>query len=163
MSTAASSRVSLRGWHVFAILAGFFLTVAAVDGIMIAKAVSTFSGDTADAYRKGLAYNQTLQEEEVQDRLGWRGSRTFDSRTGRLSISLADENRQPIEGLRVRADIGRATTDMFDRRVELAPAENGTYVADVAGLTEGAWTLSVTASENDKVVYRSRARIWKQP
>lgn len=163
MSAAASSRVSLRGWHVFAILVGFFLTVAAVDGIMITKAVSTFSGDTADAYRKGLAYNQTLQEEEVQDRLGWRESRTFDSHTGRLSISLADENRQPVEGLRVRASIGRATTDIFDRRIELAPAGNGTYVADIAGLAEGSWTLSVTASENDKVAYRSRARIWKQP
>lgn len=163
MNVAASSKASLRGWHVFAILAGFFLTVTAVDAILITKAVSTFSGDTADAYRKGLAYNQTLQEEAVQDRLGWSESRTFDSQTGRLSVSLTDENRQPVEGLRVDAEIGRATTDIFDRRIELAPMGNGTYAADITGLLEGAWTLSVTASENDKVVYRSRARIWKQP
>ena len=163
MNVAASSKASLRGWHVFAILAGFFLTVTAVDAILITKAVSTFSGDTADAYRKGLAYNQTLQEEAVQDRLGWTESRTFDSQTGRLSVSLTDENRQPVEGLRVDAEIGRATTDIYDRRVELGPTGNGTYAADITGLSEGAWTLSVTASENDKVVYRSKARIWKQP
>jgi nitrogen fixation protein FixH len=163
MNVTAPSKGSLRGWHVLAILVGFFLTVAAVDGILITKAVSTFSGDTADAYRKGLAYNQTLEEEAVQDRLGWHENRTFDSRTGRLSISLTDENQQPVDGLRLQADIGRATTDVFDRRVALEPAGNGTYGADIVGLSDGAWTLSVSASENDKVVYRSRARIWKQP
>lgn len=159
----AVSRGSLRGWHVFAILAGFFLTVTAVDAVLITKAVSTFSGDTADAYRKGLAYNQTLQEEADQNRLGWHESRTFDSKTGHLAIALTDENRQPIDGLLVKAEIGRATTDIFDRRFDLAPTGNGTYVADISGLLEGTWMLSVTAVEKDKVVYRSRERIWKQP
>ncbi len=161
--SVAASKVSLRGWQVFAILVGFFLTVAAVDGILITKAVSTFSGDTADAYRKGLAYNQTLQEEADQNRLGWHESRTFDSKAGRLAIALTDENRQPIEGLLVKAEIGRATTDIFDRRFDLVSTGNGTYTADILGLSEGTWTLSVTAAENDKVVYRSKERIWKQP
>ncbi|MBS0239909.1 MAG: FixH family protein [Proteobacteria bacterium] len=161
--SVAASKISLRGWHVFAILVGFFLTVTVVDGILITKAVSTFSGDTADAYRKGLAYNQTLQEEADQNRLGWHENRTFDSKTGRLAIALADENRQPIEGLLVKAEIGRATTDIFDRRFDLVPTGNGTYTADISGLSEGTWTLSVTAAENDKVVYRSKERIWKQP
>lgn len=161
--SVAASKVSLRGWHVLAILVGFFLTVTAVDGILITKAVSTFSGDTADAYRKGLAYNQTLQDEADQNRLGWHESRAFDSKTGRLAIALTDANRQPIEGLLVKAEIGRATTDIFDRRFDLVPKGNGTYTVDISGLSDGTWTLSVTAAENDKVVYRSKERIWKQP
>lgn len=163
MSVAVPPKGSLQGWHVLAMLVGFFLTVTAVDLILITKAVSTFSGDTADAYRKGLAYNQTLEDEAAQDRLGWHETRTFDSRSGYLSISITDENRKPVDGLRMQAEIGRPSTDVFDRRVALEPAGNGTYGADVAGLSDGAWTLSVSASQNDKVVYRSRARIWKQP
>lgn len=163
MSAAVPSKGSIQGWHVLAVMVGFFLTVAAVDLILITKAVSTFSGDTADAYRKGLAYNQTLEEQAVQDRLGWHEKRTFDSRTERLSITVTDENQKPVDGLRLQADIGRATTDVFDRRFALESLGNGTYGADVVGLSDGAWTLSVSASENGKVVYRSRARIWKQP
>jgi nitrogen fixation protein FixH len=163
MSAAVSEKGTIRGWHVLAALVGFFLTVTAVDVIMITKAVSTFSGDTADAYRKGLAYNQTLEEEAIQDKLGWHESRSFDSATGRLSISVTDENKTPVDGLYLQADIGRAATDIFDRSIALRPLGNGTYGAEIAGLTEGAWTLSVNASDNGKIVYRSRARIWKQP
>jgi len=163
MSVAVPSKGVIRGWHVLAGLVAFFLTVAAVDLILVTKAVSTFSGDTADAYRKGLAYNQTLEEQAVQDRLGWHEKRTFDSRTERLSISVTDENQNPVDGLRLEADIGRATTDVFDRHIALESLGNGIYGADVVGLSEGAWTLSVSALENGKVVYKSRARIWKQP
>jgi len=163
MSSAASSKGVIRGWHVLAALVGFFLTVAVADLILITKAVSTFSGDTADAYRKGLAYNHTLEEEAIQDRLGWHESRTFESSTGRLSISVTDENKNPVDGLRLQAGIGRAATNVFDRSVTLEPLGNGAYGAEIAGLSEGAWTLSVEASENGKVVYRSKARIWKQP
>lgn len=163
MSAAVSSKGVIRGWHVLAALVGFFLTVTAVDLILVTKAVSTFSGDTADAYRKGLAYNHTLEEEAIQDRLGWHESRSFEQRTGRLSITVTDENKTPVDGLRLQADIGRAATDIFDRSIMLEPAGSGTYGADIAGLAEGAWTLSVKASEDGKIVYRSRARIWKQP
>jgi len=163
MNAAVPSKLLLRGWHVFAMLAVFFLTVAAVDGIMITKAVSTFSGDTADAYRKGLAYNETLKEEAQQDQLGWRESRTFDSKTGRLSITLVDESGKPLDGLRLDAEIGRAVTGAFDRRVSLDHSDGGIYSADLGGLSEGGWVLSLTASDRDTVVYRSRARIWKQP
>lgn len=163
MSAAAPAPKGIQGWHVFAALAGFFLTVATVDAILITQAVSTFSGDTADAYRKGLAYNETLAEGASQDRLGWRESRSFDPGTGRLSISLGDESGTPIDGLRAEVDIGRAATNAFDRRVELKSTGNGTYVADIPGLSEGAWTLSLTVSDNGKAVYRSRARLWKQP
>jgi nitrogen fixation protein FixH len=163
MSAAVPGKGTIRGWHVLAALLGFFLTVTAVDAILITKAVSTFSGDTADAYRKGLAYNQTLEQQADQDRRGWHESRTFDAVTGRLSVSLTDENQQPLDGLRLQAEIGRATTDVFDRRVALEALGNGTYGADIAGLSDGAWTLSLSASEDGKVVYRSKARIWKQP
>ena len=106
MSAAVSEKGTIRGWHVLAALVGFFLTVTAVDVIMITKAVSTFSGDTADAYRKGLAYNQTLEQEAIQDKLGWHESRSFDSATGRLSISVTDENKTPVDGLDLQADGG---------------------------------------------------------
>lgn len=163
MSAAVPSKGTIRGWHVLAGFVAFFLSVAAVDLILITKAVSTFSGDTADAYRKGLAYNQTLEQEALQDKLGWHESRAFNSRTGRLSITVTDESKTPVDGLSLKAEIGRATTDIFDRSVTLESLGNGTYSADIAGLSEGGWTLSVNASENGNVVYRSKARIWKQP
>lgn len=168
MTTMAPARGGLRGWHVLVTLVTFFLIVTAVDGVMIYDALSTFSGnETEDAYRKGVAYNQLIKAEEAQNRLGWSQSNTFNSATGEFSVSFNDRDGHGIDGLQVAAEIGRPATEVFDRQIILNGAGNGRYHTRLAGLGEGTWFVSLTASEGDgarrSVAFRSKARLWKQP
>ena len=46
MKQAMPVRSGISGWHVLFGMIAFFLTVTAVDGVMIYDALSTFGGDT---------------------------------------------------------------------------------------------------------------------
>ncbi|MDP6343656.1 MAG: FixH family protein, partial [Alphaproteobacteria bacterium] len=52
----------LTGRDVLWLLLGFFALIIVVNGIFVVLALNSFSGvSTENAYRQGLAYNQTLQ------------------------------------------------------------------------------------------------------
>jgi nitrogen fixation protein FixH len=167
MTAMARSKHVIKGWHVLATMIGFFVSVTAVDGVMIYDAVSTFGGDTRDAYRTGLAYNQRIAEQTSQDRLGWTEASAFDSATSEFRFTLTDREGRGIDGLQLTVSIGRPATDVFDREVVLQGVGNGTYSATIANLSEGTWSASVAASGREGgrngLVYRSKVRIWKQP
>lgn len=167
MTAMARSKEVIKGWHVLAAMISFFVLVTAVDGVMIYDAVSTFGGDTRDAYRTGLAYNQRIAEQTSQDRLGWTEASTFDSATSQFRLTLTDREGHGVDGLQVTASVGRPATDVFDREIVLRSVGNGTYAATMANLSEGTWSASVAASGREGgrngVVYRSKVRLWKQP
>jgi nitrogen fixation protein FixH len=157
----------INGWHVLAAMLGFFAAIIAVDSVLIYKAVSTFGGDTADAYRIGLNYNQRIAEEQSQDRLGWTETNAYDAARGVLSVTLKDRDGHGIDDLSVTATIGRPATSAADRDLALKAEGQGTYTAAAPNLAEGTWAVSLAASRGDgdqrAVVYRSKARLWKQP
>lgn len=157
----------ITGRHVLVSIVGFFLTIAAVDAVMIYQAVSTFGGlETPDAYRKGLAYNQRIAEGAAQEQLGWRESVSFDRATGSLVVDIKDRDGKPVEGMALSVVIGRPATNAFDRSISADDKGAGRYEAPVADLADGTWTveLAVRGSRNPEaaVVYQSKARIWKQ-
>jgi nitrogen fixation protein FixH len=160
-------RGGISGWHVLFGMIAFFLTVTAVDGVMIYDALSTFGGDTPDAYRTGLLYNQRIAEERRQDELGWTESTNFNSATGVFSVTLKDRGGRGVEDLQITATVGRPATDIADHNLVLAAAGGGAYSAVVPNLAEGTWDISIVASQGDaanrSVVYRAKARLWKQP
>lgn len=157
----------LNGWHVLFGMISFFFTVAAIDGVMVYKSVSTFGGDTPDAYRTGLLYNQRIAEERRQDELGWTQTTTFDSANGVFSLTLKNRDGRGVDGLRVTGSIGRPATDIADHNLVLSAAGEGVYTITLPNLAEGNWDMSVFASQRDvghrSVVYRSKVRLWKQP
>ena len=60
----------IEGRHVLMGLIAFFGVMLLANGIFVYFAVATFSGgDTSNAYRKGLNYNDTLAAAELQTRL----------------------------------------------------------------------------------------------
>lgn len=157
----------LNGWHVLFGMITFFLAVTAVNGVMIYKAISTFGGDTPDAYRTGLLYNQRIAEERRQDELGWTETTAFDSRNGAFRLTLRDRSGLGVDGLRVEGSIGRPATDIADHNLVLTAVGNGIYTITLPNLAEGNWDMSLLASQRDVgrriVVYRSKVRLWKQP
>ncbi len=167
MKQALPVRSGINGWHVLFGMIAFFTTVTAVDGVMIYDALSTFGGDTPDAYRTGLLYNQRIADERRQDELGWTETTKFDSASGVFSVTLKDRDGRGVEDLQITGSIGRPATDVADRNLVLIAAGGGAYTVTLPNLAEGTWDISLFANLGDagqrSIVYRSKVRLWKQP
>lgn len=156
----------ITGRKVLLSMVAFFVTIAAVDSVMIYQAVSTFGGlETTDAYRKGVAYNRRIADGAAQERLGWTEAVAFEPANNALVVTLKDRDGQPLDGMSLTAKIGRPATNAYDRALEFAFKGAGRYEAAVPGLGDGTWALDIAAriSRNPEaaVVYQSKARVWK--
>ena len=166
-SIPGSPRRGLRGSHVLLIFIGFFATIFLVNGIMIYDALSTFGGiETADAYRKGLAYNERIAEGPQAQR-GWRDSLAYASETQRVRVEVTDAAGAGVPGLALAGEIGRPATDRFDRKLDFTQTGPGTYEADAAGFEPGWWTVDIkarkSASAGAEVLYDAKERLWIKP
>lgn len=166
-ATSESTKGKITGRKVLFAMIGFFGVIAAVDGIMIYQAVSTFGGlETKDAYRKGIAYNQRIKNFEAQDQLGWTDSVVFEETSGVIVATLKDRDGKALDGVYLSGVVSRPATNQFDQNVAFEFKGDGRYVASVAGLGKGTWTVELSArtSRNPEAVavYQSKARIWKQ-
>ncbi|WP_219894147.1 FixH family protein [Aquisediminimonas profunda] len=86
------------GWHMTAILVGFFSIVIAVNVYMAHAAISTFGGTVVDnSYVASQEFNGWLAAAKKQQQLGWKTGVSLDSRRHvRIAASLAGG---AIEGL----------------------------------------------------------------
>lgn len=161
-------RRGLRGLHVLLAFIGFFVTVFAVNGVMIYEALSTFGGlETPDAYRKGLAYNQRIARGAAQEQRGWHDTLAYAPETERVRIDMTDHEGAAVPGLILSGEIGRPATDRFDRRLEFTQTGPGTYEADAQGLQPGWWTIDIeakkSASSGTEEFYEAKERLWIKP
>lgn len=165
--TGGTSKPRMRGGHVLAILVGFFATVAAVDGFMIYRAVSTFGGiETPDAYRKGVAYNDSIAKDAEQSRLGWTDEIKVVGVPQRLQVALRDKGESAIAGKHVVATLGRPATDRYDVTLTLAETAPGLYEAALPAAGEGTWIVDLSAYDGGSLgepVYQARRRAWIDP
>jgi nitrogen fixation protein FixH len=152
---------------VLLIFIGFFVTVFLVNGIMVYQALSTFGGDTKDAYRIGLAYNKRIAEGAAQEQRGWHDRLFYVPETEHVRFDVADHEGAGVPGLAISGEIGRPATDRFDRRLDFTQTGPGTYEADAAGLEPGWWTLDIEARESAttgaEVLYAAKERLWIKP
>lgn len=131
------------GYHMAAILIGFFGIVIAVNIYMAKVAVGTFGGTVVDnSYVASQKFNLWLHEARSQQRLGWRDEVTLlPDRHVALTLTSAQEG--PIARGTVTAlaqhPLGRAP-DIALAFHEDAP---GRY-ASAAPLPAGRWQLRVT-------------------
>lgn len=158
----------IKGWHVLAGLIAFFGVVFAVNGVFLYQALSTHTGVIAnEPYRKGLAYNERIADEARQQALGWREELTLAPSGDRVSLKLSDSADRPVGGLSISGLLGRPSTTEHDVALELAEQPAGTYTAAIPALAAGTWMVSLEASElaasGERVVWRTRARLWRTP
>jgi len=153
----------LKGRHVLMALVAFFGVMLVANGIFVYFAVATFSGgDTSNAYRKGLNYNETLAAAERLAARGWQSQIAYDDRAGRLSVSVRDREEVPVTGLSIEAALSRPATAQEDQAVGLIEAEPGVYAAEIK-LAPGLWVISVApteASDASEPVYRLKHRLF---
>ncbi|MFM9847952.1 MAG: FixH family protein [Hyphomicrobiaceae bacterium] len=159
-------RRQMVGWHVLMCMVAFFAVVISVNGAMIYSAISTYSGVVStEPYRKGLHYNDRVQADENQQRIGWKDYLTIE-RDGQVQLAITNADGVPVRGLDVRLVIGRPTTNRHDVHVALVSTPAGQYAARTEILSPGHWIASVEVrpSEADpEPVYRARRRIWIAP
>lgn len=153
MSTQPVKR-PFTGWHMTAILVGFFAIVMAVNFTMARLAFSTFGGKVVEnSYVASQQYNDLLARAEAQDALGWTQSLTLDAaRHVRLGITA--------NGQAVTIDRATATLSHPLGRIPAVPLR---LVRDGQGgmisaqpLAQGRWRLDLVVHHGaEQARYRS--------
>jgi nitrogen fixation protein FixH len=152
----------LNGWKVLAMFVGFFLVVGAVDGMMIYKAVGTFSGEvTPHPYERGLAYNKEIAQAREQAARDWKVDVTLSPvRAGESEIRVfaRDVNGAEVTGVEMTALFAAPADLAKDVRLKLTETSPGHYAATVK-LARGQRDLVLTAERGGREVFRSKSRI----
>lgn len=152
----------LTGLKVLAMVVGFFVFVAAVDGVMIYKAVKTFSGEVIPhPYERGLAYNREIAQAREQQARDWK----VDVRLARVSpqeteirVTARDAAGAEVSGVEMSALFAAPADLSKDVRVTLSPVAPGRY-AGRATLPRGQRELVLTARRGAEEIFRSKNRI----
>lgn len=152
----------LSGRKVLAMIVGFFLLVGAVNGVMIYKAVKTFSGEVvAHPYERGLAYNRDIARAREQGMRDWK----VDARLSRLAtgeteirVVARDGDGADVSGAQMTALFAAPADLSKDVRVKLVETAPGRY-AGKGVVPAGQRDLVLTATRGGDEVFRSNNRI----
>lgn len=148
MRAQAAPGFILRGWHVLAMMLGFFATVIAVNIAFAVFAVQSFPGeDVPHSYAQGLDYNQTLAERRAQAASGWRAEAGLRQANGEalLEVTLLDRAGAPIDNARIDGALRWPTDSRRDQALTFVATAPGRYVAHLGALPPGDWRLRARA------------------
>lgn len=141
------------GWHMTAILVGFFAIVMGVNFTMATFASTTFGGTVVDnSYVASQHYNELLGRAAAQDRLGWDTAITLD---GDRHVRLITRKRGialPLSGVNATLShpLGRVPATTLD----FAPDGAG-GMRSVDALAPGRWRLDAAVRhEGEEARYR---------
>lgn len=133
-------------WLLLKYLIPLFAIVFIVNGFMVYKAQTTFNGLTTErAYEKGLAYNQTLAQQEAQAKLGWSFVSHEEGRT--LTLTATGADKAPLVGLNLTAQLVRPTNTGEDKTITFTETAPGTYTTTLENLEQGQWDVNLTATK----------------
>jgi len=152
----------LKGWMVLAILVVFFGVTFAVNFLMAALAVTTFSGlQTDKPYETGLAYNKAIEQAKAQDSRGWVANVHLDrvaSGETQMEVRLSDASGAPLTGLSLDAILRAPADSKRDHRVTLQESEAGLYRGSTSA-SAGQWDVALEAVHDQTIVYQSVNRV----
>jgi nitrogen fixation protein FixH len=159
---AVEPRRHLDGRHVLAMCVVFFGVVFVVNGYMLFSALSTYTGVVSvEPYRKGLAYNDRIVDDDRQIAVGWRDSVNLDQ-SGTVTVRMTTRDGAPLPGLSVSGVLGRPATARGDRGLTFAEVEPGRYRALAGPVDPGTWMITLEAfhSSDHVNLYRAKRRLW---
>ncbi|MCW0182684.1 MAG: FixH family protein [Zavarzinia sp.] len=150
IASEIAPRRGLTGGKVALMLVAFFLTITAVDIVMITSAIDSQTGLVVEhSYERGLTFNDLLAREARQAQLGWKLRVAVAG--GRLTVVVDDAQGQPVAAERIGLRLVRTSDIRLDRVLETTSAGDGRFVADLAGAEPGLWQAAIT-------VYRGEDR-----
>lgn len=161
---AGAPRKPLTGRHVLYAMVGFFGVIMAVNAAFLYFAVLSHPGlTTEDAYKKGLAYNETIDRAASQRQMGWRAKFKIapDGAGPRaLTLTIRDAKSRPVSGLAITAEFRRPADDDADLAVPFSESAPGIYVAQTDLPYHGNWNARITGRRDGKPIYRLDQRLW---
>lgn len=129
----------ITGRHVLIGFLAAFGVVLVVNLTMMFLAIWGFPGLVSKSpYTEGQRFDAELRAERA---LGWRIGADWSA--GRLAVRVEGAEGGPVEGLSVRATVGRPASDAYDVPLELTP-EGGAHVAAI-DLGAGVWRVAIEA------------------
>lgn len=135
-----------KGTWVLLSFIAFFMVIIAVNGVFIYRALDSNSGVVTDnPYRKGLAYNQFLDDARRQPNID--DQFLFDG--GVVQWTLYQPDGMPLEA-EVTARFVRPVKEGLDFETALTPTAPGVYNVTPAWPVKGQWRVHMKARWNKK-------------
>lgn len=163
MNAIGSTRrpFEVTGRFVLACFVGFFVTVAAVNAVMIRFALTTFGGvETESSYKAGLAFKAETAASQVQQALAWNVDVRIDPRADGSVVNVAVRDGAGVSVPHLAIDLNLAHP--ADRRRDIAMTVSelsaGSFRA-VAPRASGPRTLMIDLTRDGERVFRSVNRI----
>lgn len=137
------------GWHMTAILVGFFGLVIAVNVYMAHAAISTFGGVVVDnSYVASQEYNGWLAAARKQEQLGWSTRLSLaDGRHVRVEATKAGSALAGLAGSGFASHPLGATTPI---KLDFSRASDGSLTS-VQALPHGRWLIHVSLRSGDEI------------
>jgi nitrogen fixation protein FixH len=140
----------LTGRKVFAITAGFFGVIIAVNVLLAVKAVQTFPGlEVANSYVASQVFDKELA---AQKALGWTLAHGYEN--GQLTLEFRDRMGAPVKVEGLTTVLGRTTEAAEDMTPDFT-YRGGIYSAPVV-LRPGKWMILLEARSADGVRFHQR-------
>lgn len=145
----------------------FFGIILAANGAFVYFALESWPGlSTADAYRRGVAYNDTLAGAAAQRRRGWRSAVSATPADGggtHVEIRMTGRNGAPLTGLSATIGLRRPVGSGEQISAALSETAPGIYARAIRFPHAGQWTAEVTATGSVGAPYRMVHRITVKP
>jgi nitrogen fixation protein FixH len=151
----------VTGRVVLICLIGFFLTVAAVNALMIRFAVSTFGGvETESAYKAGLAFRAEIDASVAQAARSWKVDARVEEGQGGTVVHVAVRDRMelPVPRLTVRIHLEHPADRRRDVAMAVSEQSPGIFRA-VADRASGRRILAIELSHDGERVFRAVNRV----
>lgn len=127
------------GWHMLAMMVGFFGVVIAVNVTMARIALGSFGGVVVEnSYVASQEFNGWLDAAEAQETLGWDVVTTWRD-DGRLALQVSGAPDALVATATVRHPLGHLPT----RELVFEQALSGEYIS-TEELPQGRWTMRLT-------------------
>lgn len=146
------------GWHMLAIMIGFFGTVVSVNVLMASDAIRTFGGTVVDnSYVATAKYNGWLAAGRKQAREKWQAAPVADAR-GIVTLRLTRANA-PVTAASVDLIANHPVGRVAERRVRLIPVGDGLY-RSTSALPPGRWLIRIEVrAGTDDAAFEDELRI----
>jgi len=153
----ASATRGLTGWHVLAMVVGFFAMIIAVDAAFLIQAYRTFPGEVSvTPYEDGIAYNRTLAQLAAQEKYGWHAAAA--AGPDRVILKFSDARGGPVRDLSFRGRLEHPATETGRLAPEFHETAPGRYEARIADL-HGAWDLTLVATNKAGQRFEAERRL----
>lgn len=152
MTARVDTGGQLKGWHVLALMLGFFGLVIGVNVAFAYFAVRSFPGEEVQSpYQQGLHYNDALAARRAQAALGWRATAELLPAGGGdavVVVELQDRAGAPLNGAALEGALRWPTDGARDQPLRFVFERDGRYRAIAPQLPRGNWRLEARAVDD---------------